>query len=53
MLFKERASNMHLYVGPLITHTGMRSSTHTVREKIIWSAADFVRLPTEKEIISL
>ncbi len=26
---------------------------YTVGKKIIWSPADFVRLPTDKEIISL
>ncbi len=26
---------------------------YTVRKTIIWSPADFVRLPTDKEIISL
>ncbi len=28
-------------------------TVRTVREKIIWSHADFVRLPTDKEMISL
>ncbi len=31
----------------------MAESTHTVGEKIIWSPADFVRLPNDKEMISL
>ncbi len=31
----------------------LTKATYTVRETIIWSHTDFVRLPTDKEIIRL
>ncbi len=43
--------NFSCYLEKIIPSTA--ALVYTVEKKIIWSTADFVRLPTDKEIISL
>ncbi len=46
-------SILHIHTLHLYRWIFEHTAACTVREKIIWSPADFVRLPTDKEMISL